>query len=317
MKRTITALCAGLLLLSSMGALFAQGQSEPVEAAPGVEQSDDQDDDTPSGQESTEPIGMIRESAGVVITALVADGAAERAGLIRGDIILSVNDRETDTLAELQGSLEGLSHGETVSLKILRGGEPRTVELTLEDRIGWPLIGIYGRGTADAAGMYGRGGAWPLEDDLLEMLRQGPLGRARTDDPYPMFDEQQLPDEVLAAVRAGNAAHVTEVSADSPAAEAGISAPAIIYMIDDSPVLQGDLGGSIRSYQAGDTITIKLYQDEAVHSISVTLGELDGNPFLGLRYYPMQPGIQNQMRGLPFDSRPGPMMNRDLDRLDG
>ncbi len=64
MKRTITVLCAGLLLLSSTGALFAQGQSEPVEAAPGVEQLDDQDNDTTSGQESTGSIGMIRESAG-------------------------------------------------------------------------------------------------------------------------------------------------------------------------------------------------------------------------------------------------------------
>lgn len=66
-----------------------------------------------------------------VVTQVVANGAAERAGLRSGDTIMQINDTPVQRFADLQEAIYGLAAGEKVTLKIVRQGEPQEIEATL------------------------------------------------------------------------------------------------------------------------------------------------------------------------------------------
>jgi S1-C subfamily serine protease len=71
---------------------------------------------------------------GVVVTGVVPDGPADRAGLARGDLVLSVDGTSVSTLRELYAALWRKSAGESVSLQILRESAIRVVEVEAGDR---------------------------------------------------------------------------------------------------------------------------------------------------------------------------------------
>jgi len=88
-------------------------------------------------------------NTGLLVSRTRRGGLAERAGLrqgtepvqygrsviyLGGDIITSVNGLRTNTLADLYASLEACKPGDVVSVEIIRGGQPVTLQVTLADR---------------------------------------------------------------------------------------------------------------------------------------------------------------------------------------
>ncbi len=71
---------------------------------------------------------------GVAITGIVPGGPADRAGLARGDLILSVDGRSVSTLRELYDTLWRKGPGDSLSLQILRDSSIRIVEVVAGDR---------------------------------------------------------------------------------------------------------------------------------------------------------------------------------------
>lgn len=71
----------------------------------------------------------ISERGAVLVTAVAAGGAAERAGLRSGDIVRAVNGRELGSVAQLEQAVLALKPGESVALQAWRSGQP--VELVL------------------------------------------------------------------------------------------------------------------------------------------------------------------------------------------
>jgi S1-C subfamily serine protease len=71
---------------------------------------------------------------GVALTGVVPEGPADRAGLERGDLILSVDGTPVATLRELYTALWQHAPGESVSLQVLRESAIRVVEVTAGDR---------------------------------------------------------------------------------------------------------------------------------------------------------------------------------------
>lgn len=67
-------------------------------------------------------------SAGVAV-AQIGDGAAARAGLQKGDIILSVDNRQVSDLTQFNALIEALSPGKTVAFLVQRGGSPTFLAL--------------------------------------------------------------------------------------------------------------------------------------------------------------------------------------------
>jgi S1-C subfamily serine protease len=71
---------------------------------------------------------------GVVLTGLVPGGPADKAGLARGDLLLSVNGQTVSTLRELYGEIWKSAPGDTLGLQILRDSSIRTVDVVTGDR---------------------------------------------------------------------------------------------------------------------------------------------------------------------------------------
>jgi S1-C subfamily serine protease len=71
---------------------------------------------------------------GVVLTGVVPGGPADKAGLTRGDLILSLEGEPVSNLRELYQVLWRKTTGETLSLQVLRDGAIRVVEVVAGDR---------------------------------------------------------------------------------------------------------------------------------------------------------------------------------------
>lgn len=75
-----------------------------------------------------------QHSSGLMMLTVEADGAAEKAGVLIGDVLLSLDDKPTLEPTDVQAALWGKEVGNTVKAKILRGGELVEIEITLGER---------------------------------------------------------------------------------------------------------------------------------------------------------------------------------------
>jgi membrane-associated protease RseP (regulator of RpoE activity) len=99
--------------------------------------------------ELREGIGY-RGDGGVILTAVVADGPAARAGLRRGDVVVRVDSRTVDSPAELQDIVRTARVGKSVSVEAFRAGERRIVSVWLAARPGEVKHGLETREAPEA-----------------------------------------------------------------------------------------------------------------------------------------------------------------------
>lgn len=76
----------------------------------------------------------LEQSSGLIMLTVEADGAAEKAGVLIGDVLLSIDEKATLEPADVQAALWGKEAGNTVKAKLLRGGEFQEIEIVLGER---------------------------------------------------------------------------------------------------------------------------------------------------------------------------------------
>ncbi len=74
------------------------------------------------------------DGGGVVVTGMVDGGPAERGGLARGDLVLSLDGQPVSTLRELYAALWRHEPGETVRLQVLRESAIHVLDIPAGDR---------------------------------------------------------------------------------------------------------------------------------------------------------------------------------------
>lgn len=72
-------------------------------------------------------------SRGAFVNEVLADSAAEKAGLKSGDVIISMNGNRINSFLELRAKVATLGAGRETKLGILRDGKERTVTVTLQE----------------------------------------------------------------------------------------------------------------------------------------------------------------------------------------
>jgi serine protease DegQ len=77
----------------------------------------------------------IAQRSGAIVVDVAASGPAERAGLLIGDVILGLGARTIEDSEDVQAALSGETIGTQQPLRILRGGEARTVTVTVGERV--------------------------------------------------------------------------------------------------------------------------------------------------------------------------------------
>ena len=78
-----------------------------------------------------EALGLSRETKGVMVTDVYPNTPAESAGIERGDVILSINNKAVTSLRDLRVLIAQTAPGSKVKLKISRDGKDRTIEAAL------------------------------------------------------------------------------------------------------------------------------------------------------------------------------------------
>lgn len=150
----------------------------------------------------------LKETRGVAISGVTPGGAADKAGLKQGDVILQVNGKATNDMNSLRNTIAGMSPGTDITLTIARDGNQQQVHVKL---------GELGE-TASAGGVEGGGpgvtptlgvGVVPLTPELASQLglRRGTQGVV-----------------------------VQSVDPDGPAAQVGIQAGDVIQEVNRQPV---------------------------------------------------------------------------------
>ena len=76
----------------------------------------------------------IAENRGELIQAVVPGEAAERAGLLQGDVVLAVNGEDVSPQQTLSYLIANIRPGTSVPLRIIRDGERRTINVTVGRR---------------------------------------------------------------------------------------------------------------------------------------------------------------------------------------
>ena len=75
----------------------------------------------------------LPEVAGVSVQDFTEDSPAQAAGIQRGDVIVAVNGDKVERVGQLQQIIAGHKPGETVEIRVIRYGEPRTVRVRLTE----------------------------------------------------------------------------------------------------------------------------------------------------------------------------------------
>lgn len=78
----------------------------------------------------------IPQRQGAVVAGVIKGSPADKAGILRGDVVIAMNGQKVDSASKLRNRVALMRVGDTVSLDILREGQQRSVEA----RIAKPIV---------------------------------------------------------------------------------------------------------------------------------------------------------------------------------
>lgn len=220
-------------------------------------------------------IGVVveRSEDGVLITEVLADSPAAEAGLLAGDLVVSVNGVSVADQAGVIGALRDMEIdievGSVITLDVVRGGETLTLSLTL----------------AELPEGMARDRMEMLRERLAERGALGQLVQRRLGVSFEMTD-------------AG--LEVVEVLSDSRAAEVGLQAGDVITAVDGTAINpDSTLRAALMDHAPGDTVTFSVLRDGATTEITWEIPTLrDVIP--QLRDMPFREGRRFGGAGAPF-----------------
>ena len=186
----------------------------------------------------------VPDNTGAIVDDVLPDTPALKAGLKSGDVILSVNGKPIDSANTLTLTISDLEPGAKVTLKLLREGAPKTLEVVLgELPPGGPNADQSNSGD-DSSTTDALDGV--TVDDLTPEVRQ----------------QWHIPERIKGAI-------VIDVSADSNAADAGLEKGDVIMLIDKHPVTDTDDAIRLSKAAKGGHILLKVwhhYSGEIAHT---------------------------------------------------
>ncbi|HDZ15833.1 MAG TPA: DegQ family serine endoprotease [Methylophaga aminisulfidivorans] len=83
-------------------------------------------------RELAESFGLDKPK-GALVSRVVADSPAEKAGFKTGDVIIKFNDKEVDTSSDLPPIVGRTMVGKKVNVDIIRSNKPKTLKVTIEE----------------------------------------------------------------------------------------------------------------------------------------------------------------------------------------
>lgn len=224
----------------------------------------------------------LPDASGVLVLSVVEDSPAEKAGLQKNDVIVSVDGTKLTDADQLRELVAEHKDGDEVSLRVIRDGDSWDLKATLtareqNRRFEW---------------FDDNNGSIPpqnfdyhfFSDSSNEPVGYLGIGMSPLTDQLGKFFGADNSDGVL----------ITEVVKDGPAEKAGLKAGDVILEVNGEKIKgTGNLSAVIQKMAKGDKADIKLMRDRKVKSLPVELDEKEAQ-FFGSNMIPdifnLQPG---------------------------
>ena len=191
----------------------------------------------------------LKAPTGALIGDVVANGPADQAGLKDGDVVTEFNGQKITDSRQLQLAVAETSPGSKATVKILRDGDSKTLEVTVKQLPGTGSV-------ADAGSQNGND--------------TGTLNGVGVGDLDPKTREQfHIPDTVHGAV-------VTQVEPGSAAAEAGLKTGDVIESINRQPVKNADDAVQLTTNTASKQTLVRVWDNGGSRYVVVDESNSEG-----------------------------------------
>ncbi len=222
----------------SLTATLAAAPTETPEATEGTQAEGTPEASAPeatpqvSGQTPVLGVTLMDGANGPVISEVVPNSAADKAGLKADDVITKINDTTVASASDAANAIHALKVGDTVTITVTRDGSSQTVTATLE-----------GASTVSPA--------QPIT---------------------PATPNPQTPVLGVTLQDSANGPAIGQVLPGSAADKAGLKAGDVITKINDTDVKTvQDAATAIHALKVGDTVTITITRDGSSQTVTATL----------------------------------------------
>ncbi|HEX7510251.1 MAG TPA: DegQ family serine endoprotease [Chitinivibrionales bacterium] len=192
----------------------------------------------------------LGERKGVLISDVFKDQPADKAGIKRGDVVVSIDGRKVTTSNELRNTVAAISPGVKTPVVVFRGGKELTLSVKLVERnegaIGKLSSGpdAQGEGAADAMKQWGI-----QAGNITDALRK----------------QYSLESDVNGVV-------ITEIDQASQAASEGIQEGDVIQEINKEPITSvKDFAKVMKSVKSGDNVMFLIRRGQSTMYIAFTM----------------------------------------------
>jgi serine protease Do len=185
----------------------------------------------------------LKDEKGALVGDVTAGGPADKAGIRRGDVIVSYEGKEIKELNELPYWVASTPVGKVVPVGIIRNGKKKTIEVTI--------------------------------GELQGAKETGPVGTAESGPNLGMHVEALTPEIAKSfGLPETSGVVVSEVDEGGPAAEAGIQPGDIILQVDHGTVKDLDqFSRKIENYKSGDTILLLIERQGGTLFLTLEVGK--------------------------------------------
>ncbi len=197
--------------------------------------------------------------SGVVITEVVKDSGAEKAGLQEGDQIKSVDNANADSMEDVIDALKGKKIGDVVLVKYVRNGQKGQASVTLQAR---PQKNSYAQ-----VYKFKRGGdCYPgCCKDWKKCCDE--KGNAKRDENKPYLGV------TVVSIENENGVEIIDTYKEEAAAEAGLQSGDVITKIGRKEVnAHSELVEALSDYKPGEVVKVTYLRDGDRERAKVTLG---------------------------------------------
>jgi serine protease Do len=166
----------------------------------------------------------LKDEKGALVADVVSGGPAEKAGIERGDVIVSFDGKEIGEMSELPYVVASTPVGKTVTVEVIRKGQKKALRV-----------------------------------EVGELKEEGEPTAVDEAEPNLGLTLKEITPELARNFRLSETSGlvVVKVEANSPAAEAGVAPGDIILEVDQSSVeTLGEFNKKMSSYKAGDTVLL-------------------------------------------------------------
>ena len=189
-----------------------------------------------------EQFGLSQDQHGALISDVMPDSPADKAGLKSGDIVLEFNGKAVPGSNRLQYEVAGTAPGSSVPVKILRNGKEQTIQLTVRELPGSEQLAKADNKAGDSS-------------DSLNGVTVSDI------DPRAA-QQMNLPKDLKGAV-------ITDVDQDSAAYDAGLRPGSVIQEINHKPVQSADDAVKFTENLKSKKILLKVWNDGGSHYVVV------------------------------------------------